>query len=112
MKKLGVVWSVAVCTSFVLSSLAQQPSHAHSAADGEIDQATEVMSRHTHNMGPHMKLSRLRAPSPDDNKRAEEIVAMARLAVEKYKDPRAAEADNYRMFMPNLKNQKQYHFTN
>jgi hypothetical protein len=54
----------------------------------------------------------LRAPSQADEKRAQEIVDTAKKAIEKYRDPAAAEADNFKMFLPKLKNQKQFHFTN
>jgi hypothetical protein len=111
MKKLGIVCSAAVFLAMGASSSAQHSTDQH-VGDREIDQATEVMSRHTHTMGPHMKLSSLREENPADEERARKIVTAARQAIEKYQDPRAAEADNFRMFMPNLKNQKQYHFTN
>jgi hypothetical protein len=91
---------------------AQTHDHPARGERREMDQATEVMTRHRHTMGPHMKLSTLRPASDKDAQRARQIVDDARRAIEKYKDSAAAEADNFKMFLPNLKNQKQYHFTN
>jgi hypothetical protein len=91
---------------------AQHAEHDLSPATKELDQATEAMGRHSHNMGPHMKLTQLRAQSVTDEKRAKDIVDAAKKAIERYRDPAAAEADNFKMFLPKLKNQKQYHFTN
>lgn len=93
------------------------PTPAAQNAQQELAQTTEVMAKHEHgdhehHMGPHMKMSALRAAQPDDQKRADAIVNSARAAIEKYKDSSAAEADGFRMFLPNVKHQKQYHFTN
>ena len=67
---------------------------------------------HHHEMGPHMKMSTLRPAQPGDAEKANQIVAVARETLEKYRDSKAAEADGYKIFMPQLKHQKQYHFTN
>jgi hypothetical protein len=83
----------------------------------ELTQAEDAMSRHSHgdhdhHMGPHMKMSALRADQPGDQEKAAKIVEATRAAIEKYKDPAVAEADGYKMFLPQLKHQKQYHYTN
>ena len=39
------------------------------------------------------------------------MAAMLRQAIAKYQDVRVAEADGYKMFAPQVKNQPQYHFT-
>jgi hypothetical protein len=62
-------------------------------------------------MGPHMKLSPVRAMRPGDLERANAVVAILRVTLTKYKDYRAAQADGYKQFLPNLK-QPRYHFTN
>jgi hypothetical protein len=67
-------------------------------------------SRHM-DMGPHMKMTALRAPQPGDQEKADKIVAAAREAAEKYKDYKVALNDGFKIFLPNVP-QKQYHFTN
>jgi hypothetical protein len=82
----------------------------------EIDQAIDVMARkshddHDHHMGPHMKMSALRSAQAGDAQKADDIVKAARATMEKYKDPAVAEADGFRLFLPQVKHQKQYHYT-
>jgi hypothetical protein len=60
----------------------------------------------------HTELSPERRPSPGDSARALKVAAELRQAIAKYKDTTVAIADGYHMFLPNLKNQKVYHFTN
>jgi hypothetical protein len=62
-------------------------------------------------MGPHMKMTTLRDLKPGDQEKADQVVAAARTAAEKYTDYKVALADGYKIFLPNLP-QKQYHFTN
>jgi hypothetical protein len=69
------------------------------------------MSDRNMDMGPHMKMTTLRDLKPGDQDRADQVVAAARQAAEKYTDYRVALADGYKIFLPNLP-QKQYHFTN
>jgi hypothetical protein len=69
------------------------------------------MSGRNMDMGPHMKMTTLRDPKPGDQEKADQVVAAARQAAEKYTDYRVALADGYKIFLPNLP-QKQYHFTN
>ena len=73
--------------------------------------AMHSMEGHHMDMGPHMKMTTLRDPQPGDEEKAAQIVEAARKAADKYKDYRAALADGYKIFLPNLP-QKQYHFTN
>jgi hypothetical protein len=69
------------------------------------------MSDRNMDMGPHMKMTTLRDLKPGDQEKADQVVAAARQAAEKYTDYRVALADGYKIFLPNLP-QKQYHFTN
>jgi hypothetical protein len=59
----------------------------------------------------HMELSPLRKATKEDSARALAVVKELRAAIGKYKDTSAATADGYKLFAPNLKNQKTYHFT-
>jgi hypothetical protein len=58
-----------------------------------------------------MHMTDLRPANEADEKRAAEILAQLRPAIEKYKDYHVALADNYRIFGPNVP-QPVYHFTN
>ena len=78
------------------------------AEHGAIDAMSHM---HHHQMGPHMYMTALRPASPQDWAKADMIAKQLREATEKYKDYRAALADGFRIFMPNLP-QSEYHFTN
>ena len=66
---------------------------------------------HQHQMGPHMRMSTLQPQKPEDTIRAQKIADEARAALEHYRNFRDAEADGFKIFLPNTK-QKMYHFTN
>src|SRR5205809_5589502 len=71
----------------------------------------EQMSHHHLDMGPHMKMTTPRPATQADKDRAAVTVATSRDALEKYKDYKAALADGYKIFLPNLPT-KMKHFTN
>jgi hypothetical protein len=75
--------------------------------------ANDAMSDHDMDMSmsAHMYMTTLRPANPADEKRAEEILAQLRPAIEKYKDYRVALADGFKIFMPDVP-QPHYHFTN
>jgi hypothetical protein len=73
--------------------------HAMHSMEGHMD------------MGPHMKMTALRAPQPGDAEKAQAVVVAARSVMEKYKDYHVALDDNFKIFHPELP-QKMYHFTN
>ena len=100
------------------------PAHAHDSMPGmdmgqrDSDKnpdaakaANDAMSDHDMDMSAHMYMTALRPANVTDEKRAAEIVAQLRPAIEKYKDYRAALADGFQIFMPNIP-QPHYHFTN
>jgi hypothetical protein len=62
-------------------------------------------------MSAHMLMSPRRTASDSDKARANGVVRDLRAAIGKYRDVEAAEADGFRMFAPQLKNQRVYHFT-
>ena len=64
------------------------------------------------NMARHMEMSPTRARAPGDSARAATVARELRAALLKYRDTTAAVADGYRMFMPQVKEQRVYHFTN
>src|SRR5215467_683008 len=73
--------------------------------------AMHSMEGHHMDMGPHMKMTALRAVQPGDQKKADQVLQAARGAMEKYKDYNTALNDGFKIFLPNVP-QKQYHFTN
>jgi hypothetical protein len=81
---------------------AQMAGKADHAMSGPMDE----------NMMKHMELTPLRTPTHEDTVRAMKIAAALRQAIEKYQDTAVARADGYKMFLPNVKNQRVYHFTN
>jgi hypothetical protein len=81
---------------------AQMAGMADHAMSGPMDE----------NMMKHMELTPLRTPTHEDTVRAMKIAAALRQAIEKYQDTAVARADGYKMFLPNVKNQRVYHFTN
>jgi len=95
---------------------------AHGAHDhheggmlGSVDASMSNHGDHDHggmNAALHVVLTPTRTPTRADSLRAESVLAELRGAIAKYRDTAAAVADGYRMFMPNLKNQRVYHFTN
>jgi hypothetical protein len=63
------------------------------------------------NVSLHMEMTPVRARNAGDSARAAAIAAELRAAIVQYRDTAAAVADGYKMFLPNLKQQKVYHFT-
>jgi len=80
------------------------------SGDGSAHAMHSMEGRHI-DMGPHMKMTNLRELKPGDEEKAAQVVEGARKAAAKYADYKAALADGYKIFLPNLP-QRQYHFTN
>ena len=85
--------------------------HDMTADNPDAAHAMHSMEGHHMDMGPHMKMTALRAPKPSDEARAEQVVEAARKVGEHYSDYRTALHDGFRIFLPNVP-QKMYHFTN
>jgi hypothetical protein len=64
------------------------------------------------NMMKHMHLTPARTPTHADSVRATKVVAELKQAIAKYQDTAVAVADGYKMFLPEVKNQRVFHFTN
>lgn len=62
-------------------------------------------------MAAHMEMTPLRPVTAADSVRATVIATELRTAIAKYRDVKRAEADGFKMFAPQLKNQRVYHFT-
>ena len=83
---------------------APKPQSASRVSPSASDWKADAMAR-------HMAYSASRPLTAADSARATQVINQLRQAVVRYQDVRAAEADGYKMFAPQLKNQPQYHFT-
>jgi hypothetical protein len=94
-----------------------QPPQEMSGMDMSDEKASEKDAVHemtpghheAHNL--HMTMTAMRAQTPEEVRRAEEIVAQLRAGIEKYKDFHAALDDGFKIFLPNVP-LPEYHFTN
>ncbi|HZI41833.1 MAG TPA: hypothetical protein VFD67_09020 [Gemmatimonadaceae bacterium] len=77
---------------------------------GMADHAMDHMG-HDSVMSLHMQMTPMRVATHADSTRALALVAELRQAIAKYKDVSVAERDGFKMFLPNVKNQRVYHFT-
>jgi len=59
----------------------------------------------------HLRMSPVRVATAADSERAADLVVALREATAQYRDVRRAEADGYRLFAPQLKEQRVYHYT-
>jgi hypothetical protein len=64
------------------------------------------------NVRLHMDMSPALRATPADSARAARVARELRTALIQYRDTTAAVADGYQMFLPRVKEQKVYHFTN
>lgn len=74
-------------------------STAHAAMAGHMEASA------------HLRVTSRRARTTADSVRAMEIAETLRRELGAYKDTAAAVRDGYRLFLPNVKDQKVYHFT-
>jgi len=102
----GMTMSAPQSSKMTSSDMHEMPG----MGDGSAHAMQSMEGRHM-DMGPHMKMTGIRDPRPGDDEKAAQVAEAARKVAEKYKDYRAALADGYKIFLPNLP-QKQYHFTN
>src|SRR5690349_12973436 len=98
------------------NALFAQHDHSHAgAAPATHDMSTIDMEKSsdwtTEAMARHMAYSQPRPLTAADSVRAAHVVNELRQAIAKYKDVKVAEADGYKLFAPQIKNQRQYHFT-
>ena len=106
--------SFLLLSATVARPLEAQQAHSHAADSSHmIGAADAAMS------GPmsaaamkHLELSPPRAATHADTVRAWEVVRQLRAVLTKYSDTAAATADGFKMFAPQLKEQRVYHFTN
>ena len=112
--KVRILTIVSTCV-FAADLAAQGRAHPQASTDsariaGMADHAMSGPS--DENMRKHMELTPMRKATRDDSLRAARVAADLKRAIAKYRDTALAVADGYKMFLPNLKNQRVYHFTN
>jgi hypothetical protein len=82
-------------------------------SSGMVGAADAVMSAPMSDAAKkHMRLSPTRTGTAEDSARALDLARQLRTSLAKYADTAVAVAEGYRMFMPNVKTQRVYHFTN
>lgn len=116
MKHSPLIFAVAAVLTLV-TLRAQEHDHSPPTMDEKsanaLNSTTHAMSEGHHmDMSPPMRMTTLRPPAPEDQKRADRVAAASRAALEKYKDYKAALADSFHPFLPNAKGQRMVHFTN
>ena len=88
-----------------------QGAHTEPAMGTPAEQAKATHDAGGGNEALHMLMTPTRPIAPGDSARAGAIAATLRASIAKYADTTAAVADGYRMFAPQIKNQRVYHFT-
>lgn len=100
-----------VAVMFAPFALADDMQGMNMGTDANTDTgAMGAMGAHMR-MGPHMTMTESRPTTPEDLKRAREILNTMRATLGKYQDYKVAEADGYLPFMPTIP-QDVYHFAN
>lgn len=96
--------SIVVLAAVLGTAVPAAAQHDHGAA------AHEAMAGAMH-AGAHLQLTPTRRATPADSARARVLVDSLRRSIAQFADTSAATAAGYRMFLPNVKNQRVFHFT-
>jgi hypothetical protein len=95
---------------------AQGAEHEHEHPPAVPTVPTVPVSTPAHSLEANAKRHMLMTPAiratAADSSRAAKVAAALRTAIAKYRDTSVAVADGYHMFLPNVKEQRVYHFTN
>jgi hypothetical protein len=105
MKKSSKVFCGLLGLSVASTNVSAQHAHADVSAAVMSDNDMAAMAAH------HTAMTPRRKATATDSTRAMEVVGTLRSAISKYRDIRVAKADGFRMFAPEIKNQRVYHFT-
>ena len=97
-----LAWAAAFPSSARGQSSSPSMGHMDEGMDGPMDAS----------MMKHMKLTPSRPATHADSTRALLVASELKQAIGKYRDTAAAVADGYKMFLPGVKNQRVFHFTN
>ena len=102
------------CALSILCSGRAAGQHEHAHMDSTATAVHAMASESDWKMAAmekHMAYSSTRPLTTTDSAKAMQVVNELRQAIVKYQDVKVAEADGYKMFAPQIKNQPQYHFT-
>jgi hypothetical protein len=89
----------------VVSAFPAAAQHDHGAAERAMSAPPDSIGR------LHMEVTPLRKATSADSARALKVARELRAAIAKYADTTVAVREGFRMFAPNLKAQKTFHFT-
>lgn len=109
--------TIATCTLLASSRLSAQHTHEHSDTAHAVHSSQSMDGMDMGGdwkmaaMAKHMAYTSTRPLTSQDSIRATSVINELRQAIAKYGDVSVAEADGYKMFAPQIKNQPQYHFT-
>src|SRR5215210_4135337 len=92
----------------ILSGKPAVAQHTHADMPPGSAVMSEVDARA---MAAHMLMTPLRAATTADSASAVAIATELRAAIQKYRNVKRAEADGFKIFAPQIKNQRVYHFT-
>src|SRR5690349_5495931 len=101
----------ALASVVALAALGVSAAHAARAQSVHGEHGASTHAAAGGNEALHMLMTPTRPLAPGDSARAAATAATLRAAIAKYADTTAAVADGYRMFAPQIKNQRVYHFT-
>ena len=105
-RAMGVLAGVSVAVAAAARpAFAQHDEHSGAGAHAQTDSMAGMAAR------PHMKMTAMRRATAADSARARALADTLRRALGRYQDVRVAEADGFRMFAPQLKKPRVYHFT-
>ena len=104
-----------LAAAFVLAAAVNTANTANTAAaqnpDTQPAKAPAMSEMDMSALAAHMETTPHRVATAADLIRAGGIVTELRQAIAKYRDVKVAESDGFRMFAPQLRNQRVYHFT-
>jgi len=98
--------------AIALAGAVASPSFAHDMAamgDMGMNNSPNAMGAHMH-MDEHMKMTELRAQTPQDVERAKDLASKLRRALLPYRNYRVALSEGFQIFLPTVP-QDVYHFT-
>jgi hypothetical protein len=99
-RRTALIWMAVAAAAAPLAA-----QHDHGAAERAMNAPPDSIGR------LHMEMSPIRKATKADSQKAMALVKELRAAIAIYADTMAASRDGYRMFAPQLKNQKTFHFT-
>ena len=111
MRGLAILVLLAGAVVSTTTATAQAGHEGHAVPRRPANDTAAVMEAMVHPMASaHLRMTPTREPTAADSVRAMAIADTLRRALEKYRDPAAAERDGYKLFAPDVKDQKVYRY--